>query len=140
MRRRTDEEIERLLRASRHGAPPADLARRIKDEIPDHLDMGGRALELGRDGRGSALWPSSRPVWLLAASLLLVVGVGFVAIQLIAPVRDLARQIALDGVAVPEPYEIVVPPRWSTTTGPSPGARPAQAWPTSPATARPSPP
>ncbi len=125
MKRFTDEEIARLLKKPRHGTPPTGLADRIKSEIPDYLEVGGSAPQARRGGLGAVLRFSTRPLWLLAASLLVVIGVGFVAVQLIQPAHNLSREIALEGVAVPEPYEIVVPPRWSVEPGRAPqGATP----------------
>jgi hypothetical protein len=130
MKRFTDEEIARLLRAPRPGAPPPDLAERIKAEIPEYLEVGGRAPEPRRPSWAPVRLLSTRPLWLLAASLLVVIGVGFVAVQLYSPARNLAREIALDGVAVPQPYEIVVPPRWSVAPEPTPQGGPGQSTPT----------
>jgi hypothetical protein len=124
MKRVTDDEIARLLRTPRHGAPPAGLAERIKAEIPEYLEVGGRSLGPQARGFRRLRLLGSRPVWLLAASLLVVIGVGFVAVQLYPPARNLAREIALDGVVVPQPYEIVVPPRWSLGSEPTPEPSP----------------
>jgi hypothetical protein len=127
MKRLSEGEIERVLRSRHAPPPPPGLAERIKAEIPDFIDVGGRPAGAGGRQRGAFRLLAARPLWLLAASLLIVIGVGFVAVQLWQPGRNLARDIALDGVAVPDAYEIVVPPRLAVapTPLPSPGATPA---------------
>ena len=130
MKRFTDEEIARLLRPPRYGAPPKELAERIKAEIPEYLEVGGLAPEPRRTGWAPVRVFTTRPLWLLAASLLVVIGVGFVAVRLYEPARNLAREIALDGVVVPQPYEIVVPPRWSVAPEPTPTSEVRESSPT----------
>ena len=126
MRRLSEGEVERVLRSRHVLAPPPGLADRIKAEIPELIKVGGQPPAAGGRQHGPLRLLTARPLWLLAASLLIVIGVGFVAVQLWQPGRNLAREIALDGVAVPDAYEIVVPPRLAIvpTPLPSPGARP----------------
>jgi hypothetical protein len=125
MRRLSESEIERVLRSRHVPGPPPGLADRIKADIPEYIEVGGRPPAAG-GRRGSLRLLTIRPLWLLAASLLIVIGVGFAAARLWQPGRNLARDIALDGVAVPDAYEIVVPPRWGAvhTPQPSPDATP----------------
>jgi hypothetical protein len=111
MKKLTDREIERLLSARAMPEPPGGLADRIKAEIPEVLQVGGTGLE---PENVRAMPPRSagfRPLWLIAASLLVVIGAGFMAVRLLGPSEDLARQIALDGVIVIEDVVVTVPER-----------------------------
>lgn len=122
-RRLSDDELRRRLSPTATPQPPADLAARIKAEIPAELPLGAGAgaSPLGRN----CLIPAS--LRLLAASLLLGIGVGWVGANLVRPPSDLARNIALDGVLeIPfEPVDVVVPPRWLAERHPDPAARDA---------------
>lgn len=122
-RRVTDDELRRRLSAPLTHEPPADLAARIKAEIPDELPVWASPAPAAR-GRARFLPASLR---LLAASLLLGVGVGWVGANLLHPPANLARDIALDGVLeIPfEPVEVVVPPRWQAERHPTQAARDA---------------
>jgi hypothetical protein len=113
----SDEEMQRLLAPRPVAEPPSDLASRIKAEIPDELPVLASATG-GWRGRG---WFLSAPVRLLAASVLLGIGVGWVTASLVRPPENLARDIALDGVlTIPfEPVEVLVPPRWQAERRPS---------------------
>ena len=115
----SDDEIQRLLEARPVAEPPSDLASRIKIEIPDELPVAASATGVG-GGRGRRWFPSA-PLRLLAASVLLGVGVGWVTASLVRPPGNLARDIALDGVlTIPfEPVEVLVPPRWQAERRPS---------------------
>lgn len=110
----SDEEMQRLLTPRPVAEPPSDLAARIKAEIPDELPVTVPAFT-GRRG-----WFLSTPVRLLAASVLLGIGVGWVTASLVRPPENLARDIALDGVlTIPfEPVEVLVPPRWQAERRP----------------------
>lgn len=119
----SDDEMHRLLAPRPVAEPPSDLASRIKAEIPDELPVVAPATGGGR-GRG---WFLSAPLRLLAASVLLGIGVGWVTASLVRPPENLARDIALDGVlTIPfEPVEVLVPPRWQAER--RPGQVPADA-------------
>lgn len=110
-KRSSDNDLRRRLAAGSNPEPPADLASRIKSEIPAELSP------MVLPGPGRLLPASFR---LLAASLLLGVGVGWVTATLVTPPENLARDIALDGVlAIPyEPVELLVPPRWQAERRP----------------------
>jgi hypothetical protein len=111
MKKLTDREIERLLSVRGRPEPPEGLADRIKAEIPEVLRVGGTGLE---PENVRAMPPRSagfRPLWLIAASLLVVIGAGFMALRLLGPSEDLARQIALGGVTVIEDVVVTVPER-----------------------------
>jgi hypothetical protein len=113
----SDEEMQRLLAPRPVAEPPSDLASRIKAEIPDELPVAASATG-GQRGRG---WFLSAPLRLLAASVLLGIGVGWVTASLVRPPENLARDIALDGVlTIPfESVEVLVPPRWQAERRPS---------------------
>jgi hypothetical protein len=110
MRKLTDRKIKRLLSAGGTPEPPPSLAERIKAEIPEVLQTGGGQSPKGmRDAR---LRPNVlRPLWLLAASLLVMIGAGFVAVRFLAPRSDLAREIALGGVVRIKDIVVTVPKR-----------------------------
>jgi hypothetical protein len=109
MVRITDRRIRRLLTSSR-AEPPDGLADRIKAEIPEMIQVGGVAPRESLSGL-PARGPAFRPLWLLAASLLVVIGAGFVAVRFFAPTSDLAREIALGGVVRIEDIVVTVPER-----------------------------
>jgi hypothetical protein len=116
MKRITDREIRRLLSARGVPEPPPHLADRIKGEIPDVLQVGGPEPRpegvRGFPSRTLAL----RRSWLLAASLLVVIGAGFVAVRVFAPTSDLAREIALGGVVRIKDVVVTVPERSTVET------------------------
>ncbi|HPC81922.1 MAG TPA: hypothetical protein P5234_00425 [Thermoanaerobaculaceae bacterium] len=122
-RRPTDDELRRRLSTPAVPEPPADLAARIKAEIPGELLAGAPAAAASRS-RQHFVPVSLR---LMAASLLLGIGVGWVGANFVRPPADLARDIALDGVlTIPfEPVEVLVPPRWQAERHPGRAARDA---------------
>lgn len=122
-RRVSDDELRRRLSAPVVPEPPADLAARIKAEIPGELPVGAIP---GAPSRGRT-WLIPVSLRLLAASLLLGVGVGWVGANLVRPPSNLARDIALDGVlTIPfEPVEVLVPPRWQAERHPDQAIRDA---------------
>jgi hypothetical protein len=115
MKKLSDKEIARAL--SQRGTPehPPGLARQIKAEIPGQLEVGGGAFEpAGRSG--AVRFGGLRPLWLIAASLLMVVGAGFVAVRLLTPPADLSREIALGGVTMITDVVVTVPERGTVDT------------------------
>lgn len=110
MKKLTDREIRRLLSARGTLEPPDDLPGRIKAEIPDVLHVG--AAGLGPE-RSRMILPVAgiRSLWLIAASLLVVIGAGFVVLRLLGPSEDLAQRIALEGVTVVKDVVVSVPER-----------------------------
>jgi hypothetical protein len=111
MKRLTDREIRRLLSARGVPEPPPGLADRIKNEIPDVLQVGGpEPRPQGVRGFPPRV-PALRPLWVVAASLLVVIGAGFVAVRVFAPTSDLAREIALGGVVRVKDVVVTVPER-----------------------------
>jgi hypothetical protein len=116
MKRITDREIRRLLSTRGVPEPPPDLADRIKGEIPDVLRVGGpEPRPEGVRGFPPPV-PALRRSWLLAASLLVVIGAGFVAVRVFAPTSDLAREIALGGVVRIKDVVVTVPERSTVET------------------------
>ncbi|OFV82450.1 MAG: hypothetical protein A2Y78_02160 [Acidobacteria bacterium RBG_13_68_16] len=110
MKKLTDREIRRLLSVRGTLEPPDGLPGRIKAEIPDVLHVGAAGLEPER----SRMIPpvaGVRSLWLIAASLLVVIGAGFVVLRLLGPSEDLARRIALEGVTVVKDVVVSVPER-----------------------------
>lgn len=110
MRKPRERDVARLLESRPGIEPPAELANKIKAEIPALIAITGGNQDLARMsgmGRRSAY----RPLLLIAASLLVVVGFGFVAARLLRPPDDLAREIALSGVTVIDDIVVSVPPR-----------------------------
>lgn len=122
----TDEELKRRLTAGVVPTPPADLAARLKAEIPDPLP--GRLTGADPLPTHSRSWLLGGSLRLLAASLLLGIGVGWVTANLVQPPEGLTRDIALDGVLplAAEPVEVLVPPRWQAERRPAP--LPANTW------------
>jgi hypothetical protein len=122
MRKLTDRKIKRLLSTFGTPEPPPGLAERIKAEIPEVLQTAG-----GRSPEGARGFPPRpnvlRPLWLVAASVLLMIGAGFMVAHLLAPPEDLARRIALDGVTVIKDVVVTVPERSTVAKKqPVPGA------------------
>ncbi len=111
MKKLTDREIERLLSARGTPEPPESLAGRIKAEIPEVLQVGGTGFEPESLRTVPSRSAGFRPLWLIAASLLVVIGAGFMAVRLLGPSDDLARQIALNGVTVIQDVVVTVPER-----------------------------
>jgi len=108
MTRISDRELKDRLRAAGRPEPPANLLEQLKSEIPDNLAVGGDGLRLaGRSERPRVV--GIRQVTLLAASLLVVVGTGFLAFTVLAPERSYLDRTAFD--QVPEAYVVTVPPR-----------------------------
>jgi hypothetical protein len=111
MKKLTAKEIERLLSAWGTSEPPEGLADRIKAAIPGVLQVGGTGLE-PQSARVMPPRPAGlRPFWLIAASLLVVVGAGFMVVRLLGPSENLAQRIALDGVTVIKDVVVTVPER-----------------------------
>lgn len=110
MKKLTDREVRRLLSARGTLDPPDDLAGRIKSEIPDVLHVDAAAL--GPE-RNRTMPPAAglRSLWLIAVSLLVVIGAGFVVLRLLGPSEDLAQRIALEGVTVVKDVVVSVPER-----------------------------
>jgi hypothetical protein len=111
MRKLTDKEIRRLLARRETPEPPDGLADRIKAEIPEVLQVGGTGLQPDNVRAMPARSAGFRPLWLIAASLLVVIGVGFMVVRLLGPSENLARQIALDGVTIVKDVVVAVPER-----------------------------
>ncbi len=82
MRRIDDNGIERLMAEDEAPRPPADLAARIKAEIPDELPSRGSRGGAGRDER---LFRTGRRVLLAAAGVVIVAGSGLVAWRVLSP-------------------------------------------------------
>lgn len=110
MKKLTNREIRRLLSARGTLEPPDDLPGRIKAEIPDVLHVGAAGPE---PERSHMILPVAgvRSLWLIAASLLVVIGAGFVALRVLGPSEDIAERIALDGVTVVRDVVVSVPER-----------------------------
>ncbi len=111
MRKLTQREVKRLLAIRGTPEPPPGLADHIKAEIPEVLQLGGAAPKPAGVRGMPARTPALRPLWLLAASLLVVIGAGFVAVRFFAPTSDFAREIALGGVVRIEDIVVTVPER-----------------------------
>ena len=110
MKKLSDKEITRLLAQRVMSEPPPGLARQIKAEIPGQLEVGSGALE--PTGRSGAMpFGGLRPLWMIAASLLVVIGAGFVALRLLTPPAELSREIALGGVTRITDVVVTVPER-----------------------------
>ena len=134
-RKPSEEELVKRLTRRPDQRPPEGLAERIRAEIPDPLAVGGAALRAGGATAAETRAASYRPFMLIAASLLVVVGVGFVAARLLRPPDDLAREIALSGVTVIDDIVVTVPPRPAAET--AGGAAPAPGQPSDGAQAPP---
>ena len=76
MSRLTEREIARKLAEREDFEPPADLLERIKNEIPPAVTVGNQAPETEQEA-GMPL----RQRWLIAASLIAMVGAGLVALE-----------------------------------------------------------
>lgn len=104
----SNRELRGRLRTGGLPEPPADLLARLKSEIPDDLAVGGDGLRLAARQERPRVF-GIRQVTLLAASLLVVVGTGFLAFTVLAPERSFLDRTAYD--KVPEAYVVTVPPR-----------------------------
>lgn len=106
MSRLNEREIARKL-AERDGLePPAGLLEKIKSEIPPMIPVGTGVQEIGRR---PSMPPRQR--WLIAASLVVMVGAGLLALQVrteVPPVEETARTAA--GVREPAPPRVFFPP------------------------------
>jgi Ca-activated chloride channel family protein len=76
MSRLTEREIVRKLAEREDFEPPADLLERIKNEIPPAVTVGTQAPETEQEAGMPA-----RQRWLIAASLIAMVGAGLVALE-----------------------------------------------------------
>ncbi|RPH55777.1 VWA domain-containing protein, partial [bacterium] len=76
MSRLTEREIARKLSAREDFEPPADLLERIKNEIPPAVTVGNQAPETEQEAG-----MSTRQRWLIAASVMAMVGAGLVALE-----------------------------------------------------------
>lgn len=104
----SNRELTGRLRAGGLPEPPADLLEHLKSEIPDDLAVGGDGLRLAeRSERPRVV--GIRQITLLAASLLVVVGTGFLAFTVLAPERSFLDRTTYE--KVPEAYVVTVPPR-----------------------------
>jgi hypothetical protein len=126
MKRITDREIRRLLSVRGTPEPPQGLADRIKAEIPEVLQVGGAGVRPEGAAGVPSRSPALRPLWLLAASLLVVIGAGFVAVRFLTPPSDLAREIALGGVVRIEDIVVTVPERSTVEKRNAASAPPAE--------------
>lgn len=99
-------EALRAARAARTDEPPADLAERIKGEVPSHLEL---APDLAAEG-GSSPPSAGRRRWLAAAAVVLVtLGAGVIGVRVL---EQTEQPVAVqDGDAEP-----VVPERAETPT------------------------
>jgi len=121
MSKLSNRELERLLAARRAVEPPPDLAARIKGDIPTLPSIDG--VGPGREGV-AGLPPRDagyRAFLLLAATLLVVIGVGFIAAHLLEPPADLARDVALGGLTVVDDIVVTVPLRADVDESAGPG-------------------
>ena len=101
MTKPTHRQIARLLATRSTPEPPADLADRIKAEIPDSIRLDRRTFQPGRRWLMPPLIEGLHPSWIAAASVLLVAGVGMVAARIPAQPDDVWKWMALSGVGVP---------------------------------------
>lgn len=98
MRKLNSREVARLLAARPTPEPPAGFSDRIKSEIPGSIHVGRGVFQPGRRWLMPPLVEGLHPSWIAAASLLLVLGVGFVAAHIPARPDDVWKWIALNGV------------------------------------------
>jgi hypothetical protein len=118
MTKLTPGQVRRLLSRRETPEPPEHLADRIKAEIPEALPASAAGLEPART-RTVPQSVGHRSLWLVAASLLVVIGAGFMVLRLVGPSESLSRKIALDGVTVIKDVVVIVPER-STVQPPTP--------------------
>jgi len=86
MSRRHEREIVRRLAERGDVDPPTDLLGRIQAEIPDAVKVGR---EVANAGRETGRRPPARQLWLLAASLVAMVGAGLFSLRLFEGDREL---------------------------------------------------
>ena len=98
MTKPTHRQIARLLATRSTPEPPANLADRIKAEIPDSIRLDRRTFQPGRRWLMPPLIEGLHPSWIAAASVLLVAGVGMVAARIPAQPDDVWKWMALSGV------------------------------------------
>lgn len=122
MSKLSSRELAKLLASRRTVEPPVDLADRIKAEIPEFAAGGGLGLEPDRVAGMPPREAGYRPFLLLAATLLVVIGVGFIAAHLMEPPAHLARDVALGGMTVIDDIVVTVPPRSASEPHPLPAA------------------
>ncbi len=114
-RQLNERDIKALLTPRERPVPPADLAARIKRQIPADLTMAPDLGSAAADHRASR----SR-VWLIAASVVLAVGGGFFAVrvmnQMVDPSEPLTATAAVDATVAeqeergsPEILDVAVP-------------------------------
>ncbi len=103
MKPMNEPELRDLLTPQDTPAPPAGLARRIKDEIPLEIELDPAALDL--DSRSAAPWYRTR--WLAAAALLVTAGASFFSYRLLreAPPQAAPRVRLQVGREEPAPSE-----------------------------------
>ncbi len=102
MRSRSEREIARRLSERGEVEPPADLLARIQAEIPQKpLTLQAADEEEARPGRFRA-----RQAWLVAASLLAMIGTGLFSLH----VFEGKRELAAPGMAVERSARPAVPP------------------------------
>lgn len=98
MTKPTQREIARLLATRATPEPPAGLAERIKAEIPGSIRLDRRTYQPGRRWLMPPLIEGLHPSWLVAASVLLVAGMGMVAARIPSQPDDVWKWMALSGV------------------------------------------
>ncbi len=98
MTKPTQREIARLLATRATLEPPAGLAERIKAEIPGSIRLDRRTYQPGRRWLMPPLIEGLHPSWLIAASVLLVAGMGMVAARIPSQPDDVWKWMALSGV------------------------------------------
>jgi hypothetical protein len=118
MRKPSRREIARLLASSGSAEPPVGLATRIKAEIPAVIHAGEADLDLERAAATRRRQVTWRPFLSVAATLLVVIGAGFIGARLLRPPADLARDVALGGVTVIDDIAVTVPPRRAAAVPP----------------------
>ncbi len=98
MTKPTQREIARLLATRATPEPPAGLAERIKAEIPGSIRLDRRTYQPGRRWLMPRLIEGLHPSWLVAASVLLVAGMGMMAARIPSQPDDVWKWMALSGV------------------------------------------
>jgi Ca-activated chloride channel homolog len=79
MSRLTEREITRRLAEREDFEPPADLLERIKNEIPPAVTVGTQIPDADRPDKEAGM--PTRQRWLIAASIVAMIGAGLVALQ-----------------------------------------------------------
>lgn len=125
-----EREIERRLREVPAPVPPSDLLARLKAEIPTELEVGPRSLD--REATAPVSQPS-RPSghrWLLAASLVAVVGAGVLGVRVMDEAGKPGARAGAARQDAPEMGERDEIPGWPTDamdTAEAPEAAPSAA-------------